>query len=133
MRYSPVIVSLLVASATTTSLAASDSQSLGIYIPKVTLVSVDPPIPFDFKDNATVATGSSKLAISSNVPEAYLQIRASGVTLNLSSDTIQCPPGSSSVITCRVGIKLVKNGTLNFTATRTNKNIEPQISYTMFP
>lgn len=133
MRYSLIIASLLMASFSTISFAVDDSQSLGIYVPKVTLFNVDPPIPFRFEKGVGTATGNSKLAISSNVPEARLQIIASGATLSLTSDSIQCPPEPGNVITCQVGIKLVRNGTLNFTATRTRKDIEPSITYIMLP
>lgn len=133
MRYSLIIASLIMASFNTVSFASDDSQSIGIYVPKISLFSVDPPIPFSFEKSAGVATGNSKLAISSNVPEARLQIIASGATISVTSDSIQCPPESGNIITCKVGIKLVSNGTLNFIATRTRKDIEPNITYIMLP
>jgi hypothetical protein len=134
MRYRFIIASfLMAASLGAISPATADSQSLSIDIPKVTLFNVDPPVPFSFEKGADVATGSSKLAISSNVPDARLQIIASGVTLRLTSDAIQCPHQSGRIITCKVGVKLIRDGTLNFTATRIREDIEPSISYVMFP
>lgn len=110
--------------------ADSDTQTITVDVPKVSLFSIEPAIPFSFEEGQTSATGNSNLSISSNDPQAKLYITPSGISLAVNSSVIACPAtATTSTITCQVGIKQVQNSILAFNATRTTG--EPNIVYTL--
>ena len=130
MRYTLMLTGLLIALLSTALLATNDTQTLTFTAPKIALVTVDPAIPFHFDTGQTTATGSSRLAISSNDPHTRLNITPTGINLAVSSDAIPCPnQASHTMITCQVGVKRISNGTLFFQATRTQG--EMNITYTL--
>lgn len=110
--------------------AGSDSQTVTLNVPKVSLFNVEPAVPFTFEAGQTSATGNSNLSVSSNDPQAKLYITPSGINLTVTSNTIQCPTAATtSTIQCHVGILQTQNSTLAFNATRTTG--EPNIVYTL--
>ncbi len=74
--------------AVSTTVVAGDTQTLKLTIPKVVIAAIEPITSLTFAEGASTASGSSSLSISSNDPQAKLQITPTGVNLiraNLSS------------------------------------------------
>lgn len=130
MRHILIVAGIFSIIISSTLFATNDTQTLSFNIPKVTLLSIDPTIPFRFDEGQTNATGSSRLAISSNDPQTKLNITATGVNLTVSSNDIQCPSDTSTTMfSCSVGVKRIDRGTLTFYATRTQGDMN--IIYTL--
>ncbi len=130
MRSPYLVLGLIATIASATTLAGS-TQTLQLSVPKVALVSIEPAISLTFAEGENTTSGTSSLSISSNDPQAKLEIIPTGISLAVASSSIDCPPVSStSTITCAVGIKRVKSGTLAFTTTRTGGD-DLNIAYTL--
>lgn len=123
-----LVLGLIATIASTTALAGS-TQTLQLTIPKVALVNIEPITSLTFAEGKNTASGTSSLSISSNDPQAKLQITPTGVNLTVTSSSIDCPT-STSTITCTVGIKRTKNSILAFNATRTEGD-DLSIAYTL--
>lgn len=123
--------------AVSTTVVAGDTQTLKLTIPKVVIAAIEPITSLTFAEGASTASGSSSLSISSNDPQAKLQITPTGVNLAVTSSSIACPSGSSSssssstsTIICAIGIKRTKDSLLAFEATRTEGD-DFSINYTL--
>ncbi|MGB5600560.1 MAG: hypothetical protein WBM66_17690 [Thiothrix litoralis] len=118
--------------AVSTTVVAGDTQTLKLTIPKVVIAAIEPITSLTFAEGASTASGSSSLSISSNDPQAKLQITPTGVSLAVTSSSIACPSGSSSTSTiiCAIGIKRTKDSLLAFEATRTEGD-DFSINYTL--
>lgn len=125
-----LMLGLMVSIASATTLAGS-TQTLNLTIPKVALVDIEPIAPLTFVGEANTASGTSSLSISSNDPQAKLEITPTGISLAVTSSSIGCPTASSSAtITCTVGFKRTQNSVLAFDATRTD-GADLSIAYTI--
>lgn len=117
--------------AVSTTVVAGDTQTLKLTIPKVVIAAIEPITSLTFAEGASTASGSSSLSISSNDPQAKLQITPTGVNLAVTSSSIACPSDSStSTIICAIGIKRTKDSLLAFEATRTEGD-DFSINYTL--
>ncbi|OQX04151.1 MAG: hypothetical protein BWK73_37170 [Thiothrix lacustris] len=113
-------------------LLADHTQAVKITIPKVAIVDIQPKTSLTFAEggNGTVS-GSHLVSITSNDPQTKLQITPTGISLTVTSSSLDCPHDSStSTITCTVGVNITKDSTLAFNATRTT-DAPPNIAYTL--
>jgi hypothetical protein len=120
----------LIAAGSTLAFAGNTSQILKLTVPKVVLIDIDPAIPFSFTQGAKNASGNSLLSISSNDPQAKLQITPSGLNLAVTSEVLGCPTeASATTIICKVGVTRTKGAVLAFNATQIGS--APNIVYTI--
>lgn len=127
----PHLVLGLIATIASTTALAGNTQTLQLTIPKVALVNIEPITSLTFAEGGNTASGTSSLSISSNDPQAKLEIIPTGISLAVTSSSIDCPTATStSTITCTVGIKRTKNSILAFNATRTEGD-DLSIAYTL--
>ncbi|MEN9425313.1 MAG: hypothetical protein RL122_2696 [Pseudomonadota bacterium] len=130
MRPHLLVLGLSAAIVSATALAGS-TQTLQLTIPKVALVNIEPITSLTFVEGKNTASGTSSLSISSNDPQTKLEIIPTGISLAVTSSSIDCPtPSSTSTITCVIGIKRTKNGILAFDTTRTEGD-NLSIAYTL--
>ncbi len=110
--------------------ANNSTQILKLTVPKVILVDIKPAMPFTFNTGVQTASGASVLSISSNDPDAKLQITPVGINLAVNSTALNCPTqATTSNITCHIGMQRIQGGKLAFNATRTGG--EANIIYTI--
>lgn len=125
------VLGLIIAIFSIAVLAGNDSQTLKLTVPKVTLVNVEPITSLAFAQGKTTLSGITALSISSNDPQAKLQITPSGISLTVTSSSIHCPATSStSPLLCTVGVNRIQGSELAFEATRTGGD-DLSIAYTL--